>query len=998
MHFKTPSRSLFPVTTPLLHLGHPRPSNGPLLSESHRSTPSQTLNTSAITPASTSTPVRSNPNETSSDTTVLDEILGKYKKARRSVSWAQDCTYHFYHPWQHDDTTGTTSSRPIPVPSGPTYNRDPADTVLPNISLRPTLHPTTTDDTVLSNTLPRPATRTPTSSITTGDIVITTTSLTTTEDSQLPPTTQKIHTHVPWPPNITAIIKQIIEQECPAPSPTAFTFQLSQEAAHRNFCVLQQFGGDLGRAIAAQSSSPLGYGSEFRPRHLLSPLLQYHPYWEKFESLLTHGSDWPLANIDDGSRAKDVSEALEFGNHKRATENPDLLTSLILDDVIHGFTLPLPLHKITRLRGILLSPMNIATQDTIDGEGNVVPKDRLTHDQSYIFNGSGTSVNSRVDKSQLTPCIFGWVIRRLVNWIVAARRKHPQRRIYATKLDFKAAYRRLHLNHRISIQSCTQLPDIDIALLWLRLTFGGAPCPYEWSIISELICDLATAILTDDEWDPTELLSPDQDKVPAPTFLPDDIPFGEGKELVVDLDIDVRGTHEMYLDDLIGLGIDLPNTDNTIRSERAPLLGIHTCARPIHPNEPIPRQNVASLNKLKAEGGLSEVKNILGWTWDLRRLIISLPNNKHVAWSESLKKIIAAGKITPKDLETTIGRLGHLSLVIPHVHDFLSRLRDLHTRTKHQNRRLTKIPQICIDDLSLMLSFLDYAHRGVDMNIISYRKPTHVYRSDACPAGLGGYSHEGFAWRYYLSPDLLFRASNNLLEHLASVITPWVDVLAGRLHCGDCALSMTDNTTSAGWLRKSNFREIDDDIEQVTARIEVARTHARRYMNHEIRDYSQWFPGIENDVADSLSRDMHLSDTELTQLLLSSFPSQVPHSFHIVPLPNEIVSWMTSLLLTLPVKEQYREPHTPTKIGRGDDGKHTVTRWDLPTTSTSQLSRNHNKRKSSELSHPHYEKDDLRVALQTPWLLQQSEVPSITWSRPSAVTVTETQRKTKTEN
>lgn len=297
-----------------------------------------------------------------------------------------------------------------------------------------------------------------------------------------------------------------------------------------------------------------------------------------------------------------------------------------------------------------------------------------------------------------------------------------------------------------------------------------------------------------------------------------------------------------------------------------------------------------------------------------------------------------------------------------------------------------------------MLDFLTHAKQGIDMNLITYRRPTHVYRSDSCPAGLGGYSHAGFAWRYQLPPHLQFRASNNLLEHIAAIVTPWVDIIADRLQRGDCALSMTDSTTSAGWLQKSNFGEDDDDEVQVAARIAVARAHARRYMNHEIREYSQWFPGKENCVADALSRDFHLSDDDLTHLILNHFSSQVPHSFHIVPLPNEIVSWMTSLLLTLPVKEQYREQHTPTKIGRGDDGKHTVTQWDLPTTSTSQHSRNHNKRKSSELSHPHYEKDDLRVALQTPWLLQQSEVPSITWSRPSAVTVTETQRKTKMEN
>jgi len=92
--------------------------------------------------------------------------------------------------------------------------------------------------------------------------------------------------------------------------------------------------------------------------------------------------------------------------------------------------------------------------------------------------------------------------------------------------------------------------------------------------------------------------------------------------------------------------------------------------------------------------------------------------------------------------------------------------------------------------------FLDKAHEGVNMNQIAFRRPTHVYRSDSCPAGLGGYTHDGFAWRFYLPDDLLFRASNNLLEHLAAIITPWIDIIACHLCEEVCALSMTDSTTS----------------------------------------------------------------------------------------------------------------------------------------------------------------------------------------------------------
>jgi hypothetical protein len=148
--------------------------------------------------------------------------------------------------------------------------------------------------------------------------------------------------------------------------------------------------------------------------------------------------------------------------------------------------------------------------------GRIVPKDRLTHNQSYKWSYSGTSVNSQVDKGELLPCVYGGAIRRLVNWAVTARNKYPTTRIYATNIDFKVAYRRLHLHHQTAVQGCTLIPDLELGLLPLRLTFGGAPCPYEWGVISETICDLATAILHDDAWDLDDLQAPNQENSPPP--------------------------------------------------------------------------------------------------------------------------------------------------------------------------------------------------------------------------------------------------------------------------------------------------------------------------------------------------------------------------------------------------------------------------------------------------------------------------------------------------
>jgi hypothetical protein len=64
---------------------------------------------------------------------------------------------------------------------------------------------------------------------------------------------------------------------------------------------------------------------------------------------------------------------------------------------------------------------------------------------------------------------------------------------------------------------------------------------------------------------------------------------------------------------------------------------------------------MAAKKKLTAEAGLTEVKMILGWRWDLCRLIISLPFNKHNAWSASILTMIVEGEATTTMLKTTIG-------------------------------------------------------------------------------------------------------------------------------------------------------------------------------------------------------------------------------------------------------------------------------------------------------------------------------------------------------
>ena len=150
-------------------------------------------------------------------------------------------------------------------------------------------------------------------------------------------------------------------------------------------------------------------------------------------------------------------------------------------------------------------------------------------------------------------------------------------------------------------------------------------------------------------------------------------------------------------------------------------------------------------NKLESEPLLKEQKVIVGWLIDFHRLLIRLPQNKFVAWSEAIRKMIKDEALPAKEIEANIGRLVHLGLAIPFVHHFMSQMRDLHTTARR--RRSIKINCECLKDLEMFLGFLKIAKDGISLNSIAFRRPTHIYRSDSCPAGLGGYSDKGWAWR-----------------------------------------------------------------------------------------------------------------------------------------------------------------------------------------------------------------------------------------------------------
>jgi hypothetical protein len=160
---------------------------------------------------------------------------------------------------------------------------------------------------------------------------------------------------------------------------------------------------------------------------------------------------------------------------------------------------------------------------------------------------------------------------------------------------------------------------------------------------------------------------------------------------------------------------------------------------------------------------------------------------------------------------------------------------------------------------------------------------------------------------------------------------------------------MTDSSTSERWLWRSNFIEDSKDPIEDTTRLKVAQHHASQYLSKGISEYSPWFPGAAKDVADDLSRDGDRSNKELTQILCSLYPSQIPQHFKIVPLPNKITLPLTLLLLWMAIKQHSMGAHSRTKLGHVDNTQTTVNLAASETTSSSTKWHETKRSKSWEL-------------------------------------------------
>jgi hypothetical protein len=250
----------------------------------------------------------------------------------------------------------------------------------------------------------------------------------------------------------------------------------------------------------------------------------------------------------------------------------------MLSDIELGYSIPITVDCIRKLKHAEVYPIGLQHQQTIDETGAIIPKKRISHDLSNR-KVIGRSINQRVIEEELPSVLYGYSLLRFLHVIHNIRRHHPNKPIVCNKIDIKKAYRRLHTNSMISskcIATWTTPGGDEIGALLTRLPFGSSPAPAFFSVCSDIICDLANDLIKCHHWNPNTIPSPLQAMIPNTTLMDKDIAFGKALEPDVHLSVEITAATEGYINDLATAAlVDSTHLPQLMRAKYAVLMALH---------------------------------------------------------------------------------------------------------------------------------------------------------------------------------------------------------------------------------------------------------------------------------------------------------------------------------------------------------------------------------------------------------------------------------------
>ena len=127
------------------------------------------------------------------------------------------------------------------------------------------------------------------------------------------------------------------------------------------------------------------------------------------------------------------------------------------------------------------------------------------------------------------------------------------------------------------------------------------------------------------------------------------------------------------------------------------------------------------------------------------------------------------------------------------------------------------------NDLKLHMRILQKSHKGIYMNLLTYREPTRIYLTDACEICIVDFRSKGRSWRWQIPKEYWGRAHINLLEFCAELVSIWIDIAEDTLDEEEYLLSMGDSTTYIGCINKSRKPDPNEHLQTTLAKMRPQR-------------------------------------------------------------------------------------------------------------------------------------------------------------------------------
>jgi hypothetical protein len=173
--------------------------------------------------------------------------------------------------------------------------------------------------------------------------------------------------HFQPPPDFLIRLRRVAQTPVPTPQAPSLIFDTAPSAPAHNAKQLADAEFDLSQLLNQNRHTTLHFGSEFRRLDQLEDVLGGHPLFAQLRTILTNGMDYRFkTELSETDCLLELTQMHERGNHKSSKAEPAIVNPLLLKDVTHGFSIPIPPHIVPLIVGALVQPFGLAKQFTLN--------------------------------------------------------------------------------------------------------------------------------------------------------------------------------------------------------------------------------------------------------------------------------------------------------------------------------------------------------------------------------------------------------------------------------------------------------------------------------------------------------------------------------------------------------------------------------------------------------------------------------------------------------